>query len=267
MTVYRAPAVRDDVAGDRRRICAVGLARDQVEGADRRRSEVRAVRIVTHREVLCIVPQGGHRVAVVVTHGEARRAEDAAARGRRTGHADRGREQVHQAVIEGELLRAVVVILVGGDGLRSIQAERIGSAEHIRRVQLVRIGREQPARERVGGGRVGIRLEPGLPARVERVWIRAEVMIERDVFVEDDDDVTNDRAVIAILVGSRGGRQQHGRTHCQEAGKHPLAQIHMRSSGAAGKRWPYRRIVPWRRDQSVTLMSLRRKSGGPRQST
>jgi hypothetical protein len=51
---------------------SVGLARYQVDVTGRRRSERGVVEVVAHRIVLSVVPQRGHRVAVVVGHHQTR---------------------------------------------------------------------------------------------------------------------------------------------------------------------------------------------------
>ncbi len=93
-------------------------------------------RVVIQCIVLCIVPQGGDGVAVVVAHGQSggvslrrgvgdRRQIRQARNGGAVRRADRDREQVHLAVVERKLLGVVVVILVPGGRCCGSQTERI----------------------------------------------------------------------------------------------------------------------------------------------
>ena len=62
-----------------RRVDAVGLAGDQVDGARGGRAEVRRPRVVVERVVLGVAPARAQRVAVEVRHDEARRVGAAGA--------------------------------------------------------------------------------------------------------------------------------------------------------------------------------------------
>ena len=70
--------------------------------------------------MLRIIPQPRNCVAVVVAHhrGSARKAVNP------SGIADGFRKQVHQSVIKGGLFIGVIVVLIAGIVLRTIQAER-----------------------------------------------------------------------------------------------------------------------------------------------
>jgi hypothetical protein len=167
----------------------VRLAGDQVEGAGGRRAERRAERVVAHGEVLCVVPERGHGVAVVVAHhlatGLAARAVAAT---------DLLDELVHQAVVEGQLLVLVVVVLISGLELRAVEAEGLNG------VRVVRS--EQAVVQAVHGRRVFRRRESRLVQRVRRVRIGGEVMVERDVLLKDHDEVLDRRrSGISRLLG------------------------------------------------------------------
>ncbi len=169
---------------------AVGLPGHEVEGARRRRSERRPVPVVAHGEVLRVVPERGHRVAVVVAERETGRAERTGGRvGRPVAAADRMRKEIHEAGVERELLRRVVVILIGGGGLRPVEAERVHGAGAVGRVQRVGVARQQRAAQTVHRRRPGRGVEGRLARAVRRVRIAREVVIERDVLVEDDHHV------------------------------------------------------------------------------
>ena len=93
---------------------AVGLARDQVDGAGRRGTELRRIIVVVQGEMLGVVPHRGDGVAVKITHHQCL-AADAGRRGARG--ADEGREAVHQPVIIGAFLRTFIVPLVSRERL------------------------------------------------------------------------------------------------------------------------------------------------------
>jgi hypothetical protein len=46
----------------------MGLARDQIERSWSRRAERGSKRVITHRKMLRVVPECGHRIAIVVVH-------------------------------------------------------------------------------------------------------------------------------------------------------------------------------------------------------
>ena len=58
---------------------------------------------------------------------------------RRSGSAGVEREQVHQAAVKRLLLGRVVVVLIVGGSLRTVQAERVGGAGAVGGIE-VRIG-------------------------------------------------------------------------------------------------------------------------------
>ena len=192
---------------------AVGLARDQVDGAGRRGAELRGVVIVVQREMLGVIPQGGDGVAVIIAHHQ-RLAADAGRR--RTRGSDEGRETIHPPIVIGAFLRAFVVPLIRGQRLGRRQAERVRrpGAVDLAVVGRCRIGgvavgivvEEIQARERRemmvhverGGEAVDLRRarrrhELRLAGQVEGVRIGAEIVVERDVFLEDDDDMLDRR--------------------------------------------------------------------------
>src|SRR6266568_2922666 len=171
------------------RHAAAGLARDQVERAGCRRAEGGVVVVVAHRIVLCVVPQPGDRVAVVVVHDQAGRAEVRGRAGADVGELD---ELVHLAAVDGLLLRRVTVVLVAGQGLR------VGQPGGVAAVRVA--GEQRP--DRAAGGDLGVqavhRRGPRLgveraPVGVGRERVGAEVVVERHVLVEDHDHVLDRR--------------------------------------------------------------------------
>ncbi len=186
----------DDVACCCRRHRAFGVAADQVDRAGGRRTELVAVGVVVQRVVLSVVPQCGHGVAVVVIHDDAAGTVGAAVFG--VGRAARAAgglldEHVHLPVVLGFLLRGVAVVLVAGQ--RFVAAEALG-------VELIRVVFQQRFAEAVHRRRARGRRERRFSGAVGGIRIGAEVVIERDVLREENDDVFDRR---------RGGRQGGGR--------------------------------------------------------
>ncbi len=166
---------------------AVRLTGDQVDGAGARGSELGAVGVVVQREVLGEVPQPGDRVAVVVVHHDPVRPVAAGVGGRALRAAAAGRlldELVHQAAVEGFLLGGVAVVLVAGESLARIEPLRL---------VLVGVVCEQPVVQAVDRGRARQRRERRLTGRVGGVRVGPEIVVERDVLVEDDHDVLDRR--------------------------------------------------------------------------
>src|SRR6266478_375402 len=131
--------------------------------------------IITHREMLSVVPKCRDGVAIVIAHGaEGTDIPVVAAQ---------LREAVHQAAVEGKLLVSVVVVLVTGISILAIDAERIGS---------VGIASEQAGGfQIVNAGCAFLDVLEVNRAVVVRLSVRisAEVMVERNVFLEDHDYV------------------------------------------------------------------------------
>src|SRR5262249_23102104 len=112
----------------------VGLAREHVDRAGRRRTELVTVGVVAHRVVLGVVPESGDGVAIEIAHHLTGGAEGARAAARAL--AGKGREAVHLATVVSRLLSAVAVALVGGVGLGAVETERIGSARAVERIEV-----------------------------------------------------------------------------------------------------------------------------------
>src|SRR5262249_43899693 len=102
---------------------------------------------------------------------------------------------VHQAAVPRALLGGVVVILIAGVGLGAIDPERSRG---------VRISLDQARREPVDRRRTWPRVKRWLPGRVDGHRIGREVLIERVVLLEDDDEVPDRRG----RRGRRGGRRR-----------------------------------------------------------
>ncbi len=185
----------------------MGLPGDEIQRAGSGGAESGAERIVAHREVLCVVPNRGHGIAVVVTHHDAGPfAGRVAAPAGRSHGLDK---LVHEAGIESFLLVVVIVILVAGHRLCSRQPEglnRIGIVREQRAVQSIH-------RRRIRRG-VKCRLGRGV---IGRHGIRGKVMIKRHIFLEDDDDMLNRCGRIGVRQGrdSAQSGEPNGKRECQ----------------------------------------------------
>jgi hypothetical protein len=108
----------------------IGVAGNKIQQAGGGGSKGRAIGVVVHGEVLRVVPQRGHGIAVVVVH-DAVDAQTAgagviAAEGKRRAVLEPcAGEAVHQAVVSGKLLIAIHVVLVAGDRPAAVDAHRI----------------------------------------------------------------------------------------------------------------------------------------------
>ena len=104
------------------------------------------------------------------------------------------RHFVDEPAVIGGLLVGVVVVVVAGDFLAAVEPKG-------RRGILIVL--QQAGSQPVYGRRVGGGSEDGLSFRIQRMGIRAEVVIEGDILVEDDDQMLNRRSRSAD--GSLGG--------------------------------------------------------------
>ena len=180
------------------RVPVAVAAGDHVERPGRGRPEVRVVVVVAHRVVLRVVPQPGDGVAVVVIHDDAGRPVFA---GTQVGLGELD-ELVHRPAVERFLLRGVAVVLVAG--------QRLGRGEPLR-VVAVRVVAEQARRQAIDLGRARLGVERRAVG-VGRVRVGAEVVVERDVLVEEHDQVLDrcaGRGDHAVLAGGRGGGPGH----------------------------------------------------------
>ena len=168
---------------------AVCLTRDQIQRARRGGAERGAVRIVTHREMLGVVPQRGDRVAIVVAHHQALALAGVEAGGRT--HAHGLDEPVHGAGVERLLLVGVVVILIAGGGIPMTEPERL----HRVRIVIEQTSGKQSVDERGAGLRRKRR-----PVGIRRVRIGGEIVVEGDVLLKDDHEMTNGSAHVAIVI-------------------------------------------------------------------
>ena len=197
---------------------AIGLARNKIDGARRRRPEIGVVGVVAHRVMLRVVPKRGDGIAVVVPHGQSGGGDNRTARRRRTCGADRRREGVHQTVIEGHLLRGVVMILIRGRSFAAIEAEGIGGAFGVRRVGGVGIVAQQGTLQAIHRRRPGGGNEARLAPRIGRNGIGREVVIEGNVLLEDHHqmlDGSGRLSAASIFVGE--GRTENG-AGCKQSG-------------------------------------------------
>ena len=167
-----------------------------------------------------------------------------ARRGRGLGLLD---EHVHLAVVLGQLLRRVAVVLVGG--------ERLGVGQPLR-VVLVRVARQQRAdraalrdlrveavhvrRARLGGERGAV--------RVRRGRVGAEVVVERHVLVEDHHNVLDRgrRAVVVFVkrLGHARGGVVPGEGHLRRGRARARRGGCRRRAGGQGDRRRDREIRP-----------------------
>ena len=87
------------------------------------------------------------------------------------------------------LFRAVVMILIGSCGLRAVQTKRVGRTSAVCRIE-VGIARLQTASGKaVDGGCVREGMEHGFSRRICGVGIGREIVIKRNVFLENDNQV------------------------------------------------------------------------------
>ena len=176
----------------------IGLARNEIDRADRGGTEVGAIGVVAHRIVLSIVPQRGDSVAIKVAHHLACGKHDCRRSvGRRTCTASVGGEQIHRATVEGQLFGRVIVVHVLRVRLRAIEAERVGCAATIERVEVGIVVQEGVAQS-IYGWRVRKRVKLRFSFRVQRVRIRTEIVVERSIFPEDDHDVFDRRSCFDV---------------------------------------------------------------------
>ncbi len=143
------------------RFDAVRLAGDEVDRAGRRWTVLVAVRVVAHREMLRVIPERRHRVAVVVAHDEPRRRERPGAAGA-CASGVLGKE-IDRAVVIGALLRRVRVRLVGGRRLRAIEAEWIRRAGAILGISAFGLFVSSSPRRPFGSGVFGTAVKAGSP--------------------------------------------------------------------------------------------------------
>jgi hypothetical protein len=211
---------------------AFGVTADQVDRARGGRTELVVVGVVVQRVVLGVVPECGDGVAVVVIHHDAGTAVFgavfrfayfvAAAAG---GFGD---EFVHQPVVVGFLLRRVAVVLVAGQ--RFVVSEAF-------RICFVRVFVQQAFAETVDRRRAREGGEGRFPGPVHGVRVGAEVVIERDVLREENDDVFDRGRRGRQCGGRRRGRAGHrdaddgrpreyrGSTQCQQLLAHTQSRL------------------------------------------
>ena len=137
MSGEAAVAISDDCAAGVDGVDdAVGLAGDEVDGAGGRWTKGGAEGVVVHRVVLGVVPHRGDGVAVVVAHGEGCGGGDAGAAVAADWATvfavptESGKRSI-LPLSKACLLVGVVVVLVGGECLRAVEAEGIGGASAI----------------------------------------------------------------------------------------------------------------------------------------
>jgi len=84
------------------------------------------------------------------------------------------------------------MVLVGSDGLGAVQAKWIRSSSAIGRVEIGVIGQESAA-QAIDGRRARECFESGFARRVGRVRVGCEVVVERNVFLKDYDEMLDGR--------------------------------------------------------------------------
>ena len=146
-----------------------------------------------------------------------------AERRRAAGGADALDELVHLPAVERLLLVAVVVILVAGELASGAAGEAGRRAVEPRRLRGVRVARQQRRRQPVDVGRVRRRGER-LAVGVGRVRIRAEVVVEGDVLLEDHDQMPDGRArvgAVSVAVTPHCGVRRCGEPRCGSTRRRP----------------------------------------------
>ncbi len=155
---------------------AIGLSAHHFQRARRRWAIIIIVVIVTQREMLRIIPQPRHGIAVKIPHHLSRGTKSACTtRRRRTSIFG---EQIGQTMIIRLLLCRIGVILIRRIRLRRIKPEWVGSACSIRGIDKVRVGRQQRTSEVIGHWRAGRGGKRRFPSRIGCRWIRTIVMIK-----------------------------------------------------------------------------------------
>jgi hypothetical protein len=107
--------------------------------------------MIVHRVELRVVPEACNGIAVEVAHGEAVGFGDCLGAGRvgegsGIGRTHRKREHIHFATVERGLLGPVVVILVGGAGLRSVKTERVRGGDAVINREIRVVGQQRRGR-------------------------------------------------------------------------------------------------------------------------
>ena len=150
----------------------MGLTGDEVERSRCGGSEDGIVGIIAHRKVLGVVPECCDRVSVVVVHHN--RLVGA------TASADALNKMIHQSMVESQLFILVVVILIAGQSLGTIKPLRVCQ---------VRIGCKQSRVEPVDRRCIPRCIEVRLAGRVLCERVGTEIVVERNVLVENNNKV------------------------------------------------------------------------------
>ncbi len=236
----------DGLAGRGELPDTVGLAGNEVDRAEARRSERRAEGAVAHRVLLGVVPHRGDGVAVVVVHGQPLATVGRCLAGVAAGELH---ELVHRSGVVCLLLCLVAVVLVARRGLGGRQAGRLYRVGIVRREQVVVLEGRDVARcvlcsleARRGDARALLLLA----GDVGGVRVGREVVVEGHVLPEDHDDVLDGRGRRRVPVAAgRGGicadgtgaERTHGKCCGSGAGKGESSRAdHGLSSGGGGGR-------------------------------
>ena len=189
--------------------------------------------------MLCVVPQPGDRVPVVVVHDVAGRTW-LTGRACTGGGAGRRGELVHGAIVEGGLLGGVIVVLVARQ-----QVVDVGRVETTG-IGPVRIAGQEGRSEPVD--RLGPRgCDERLTAGVGRVGVRPEVVIERNVLLKDHHEVLDGTWPLVLIRFGRAlaeSRQHHQGDQTQTGGAdhhrtfHANEEFHSLHLRFHGKRCP-----------------------------
>src|SRR5579872_1990048 len=165
--------------------------------AEGRRAEYRGKEVIAHGEALRIVPEGGNGIAVVIRHNDS--ISQSIGIARRRGRSEGVDELIYGAAIVGLLFIAIIVVLVANGGLRARQPRRLSGVgvmgqqrlgQPVNRRSIWRRGERRFAGSRVGG-----------------VRIRREIVIKRNIFLKDYDDVL-DRSRRGRALGPGASREQ-----------------------------------------------------------
>ena len=212
---------------------AVGLPGDQIDDTRRRRTKRRSIGVVAHGKELRIIPLRGHGVAVKIAHHFV------------TARAGVQRKQIHQAGIKCQLLRGIVVILIGGDGSRAVNPKWTRGPGAVGWIEIG-IEIQQGTAKTVHRRRVGRRLKLWFAHRIGRDRIGSEIVVEGNVFLENHYQVLNGcrrgrRRFPSLLCSRFGGTKSRdgGRSQCRGQRK----QKSHRFSGSFGFQRLYHHVL------------------------
>ncbi len=198
--------------------------------------------MVAHGKMLRVVPVRRYRVAIVVAHRQASSRRDTcffSGNTRPIGAADGFWKEIHLAVVIGQLLRLIVVILIGGHRLVAPQAKRIRLSQSVLFVEKVRILGQQLPAESFDPGSSGECRELWIARRIQRIRIRREVVVEGDILLKDNHDMPN--RILRLHCFSPIDWPAPQKPH-QNSRYTPMQQLHRSSSEPPSRTPAFRRF-------------------------